>query len=326
MYALALASVRRHQGAAAGETSAGEESDADAAAESAAALELLSGLSTPERQALRVLSEQLSKLPAPQLDRWLRQRLAAARGVEIEAVLDEHIHPSHIAEALRVEARSVRLLILRWLPSPPAAQAAELLGLALPRGRDANPAPDPAPEVIRVLHRAFLARFVSAAELPAPTILDRLSGAELRRLVKFMGAREIAFACRRLPVEDVALFLRRFPPEDTRMTAQFIEPQPRLEPRRAAFAERLVEEAVSMEVAPEAMLNHIGLKLLAMAISEGGTARLRFTAQKIPFEAASVLSELVNGIRGAFDAEALRLVAAEAEALAAGLYRPTASG
>lgn len=327
LLALALASNAGPARSASGPRPEGE-GEAGAAGEFGEALELLSGLPAHDRRALRSRVESLSRLPPEQLSRWLTQRLSAARPDAGLAPPDEQIHPSHVAEALDGESRPVRLLILGGLPPTLARQSAELLGLSYPPTRQAAPAPraGPAAEVVRVIRRAFLSRFVRAEELPAPAALDGLSAVELRRLVKLLGAREIGYACRSIPVEDVALFLRRFPAEDTQMIAPFVSPHTRVEPRRADFAERLVESAVAAEVAPEAMLHHVGLRLLATALSEGGATRLRYSAQKIPYEAASVLHDLVAGVREAGDPELTATVAAEAEALAAGLRRPQSDG
>ncbi|HEX8284517.1 MAG TPA: hypothetical protein VF588_14220 [Pyrinomonadaceae bacterium] len=289
-----------------------------------AALELLSGLNPDDRRVVEARAESLSKLPPAQQSQTLTRPLSNVRdGGAEEASLDEHAHPSHVAEVLRAEMPSVQLQLLRLLPSPLAQKCAEALRINWPEAGDAPRASNsPTPEVLRVIRLKFMSHFASSGDLEALTDVDRLSGAELRRLVRFMGAREIAHACRRISPENVALFLRRFPPEDARIIASFIAPHEHVEPRRAAVAEKLVDSTVGSQTQSESMLNHIGIRLLAIALAGSSAARVRYTAQKIPYEAAGGLEEMIRASREGVAQEIIRAVAAEAEQLAAGLRQP----
>jgi hypothetical protein len=289
-----------------------------------AALELLSGLNPDDRRALEARGESLSKLPPAQQSQRLARPLSLARdGGAEEASLDEHVHPSHVVEVLRAEMPSVQLQLLHLLPPPLAQKCAEALRINWPEAGDARrPSNSATPEVLQVIRLKLTSHFANAGDLEVPSNVDRLSGAELRRLVRFMGAREIAHVCRRISPENVALFLRRFPLEDARIIASFIAPHEHVEPRRAAVAEKLVDSTVGSQTQSESMLNHIGIKLLAIALAGSSAARVRYTAQKIPYEAAGGLNEMVEASREGVAQDIIRAVAAEAEQLAAGLRPP----
>jgi hypothetical protein len=285
---------------------------------------MLSGLNPDDRRALEARGESLSTLPPAEQSRWLMWPTSRARdGSAEEATLDEHVHHSHVAEVLRAEMPGVQRRLLRLLPPPLAQKCAEAIRVNQSEAGAARRALNSAtPEVLRVIRLKLMSHFASSGDLDVLTDVDRLSGAELRRLVRFMGAREIAHACRRISPENVALFLRRFPPEDARIIASFIAPHDHVEPRRAAVAERLVDSTVSSQTQSESMLSHIGIRLLAVALAGSSAARVRYTAQKIPYEAAGGFNEMVEASREGVAREIIRAVAAEAEQLAAGLRHP----
>jgi hypothetical protein len=175
----------------------------------------------------------------------------------------------------------------------------------------------------------FLSRFVSADELLARTPLELLSGAELARLVRLLGVRETAVACRGIEaVEAVASFLRRFAHEDARAVAAHMRSLAEVDARRVAFAEQVVREALLGEDDPRAMLDRAGLRLLAVALAGAeNRLRLRYTAQKLPVEAARWLEESARAVAAQAEAQGpngralLRSIARDTEAFAAGLQR-----
>jgi hypothetical protein len=296
---------------------------------------LLSTLDDDTRQAVRRRGEWLDRLPPEKRRDWLRHTLSRARPLTRAAPpLDEHLHHSHVAEALRGEPERVRRLVVGHLPPAFAAACARALGLAdeVSRGDvDAEGAAAPAPEVVAVVRRVFLSHFITLADVERPAPLDFFSGAELARLVRLLGVRETALACRGIEaVEAVAAFLKRFAPEDARALAANIRTLTNVEPWRVAFAGQLVHEALRAEPEPGAMLDRVGLRLLASALS--GRARrtsLRYAAQKLPVEAARWLRLMAatgatpeTAAAGSDDAaEARRLVAREVEEVAAGMRR-----
>jgi hypothetical protein len=296
--------------------------DADVAASRRS---LFAALEPSARQAVERRAEWHARLPPPKQGDWLAFVLGRARADGRLARLDEHIHPSHVAAALRAEPPRVRALVASHLPFALAPAVAAESGVG---GAGAG-GDEPAPEVVEVVRREFLSRFVSAAELPAQTPLELLSGAELARLVRMLGVRETAVACRGIEaVEAVASFLRRFAPEDARAVAAHMRSLSEVDARRVAFAEQVVREALLGEDDPRAMLDRTGLRLLAVALAgPDDRLRLRYTAQKLPVEAARWLEESARAVAAQADAqgpparELLRSIARDTEALAAGLQR-----
>jgi hypothetical protein len=312
--------------------------------------ELLSAFDDDTRHAVRRRGEWLDRLAPEKRRDWLRHTLARARPQTRAAPpLDEHLHHSHVTEALRGEPERVRRLVVAHLPRPLAADCARALGL-----NDAPPPPvgartpgatkpteveaqpteagtRPAPEVVAVVRRVFLSHFITLADVERPTPLDFFSGAELARLVRLLGVRETALACRGIAaVEAVAAFLKRFAPEDARAIAAHLRTLTEVEPRRVAFAGQHLHEALRAEPDPGAMLDRVGLRLLATALSaRARRASLLYAAQKLPVEAARWLRLMAatgagaeaNAAGAGETAEARRLVAREVEEAAAGLRR-----
>jgi hypothetical protein len=243
--------------------------------------------------------------------------------------LDEHIHPSHIIEALRAEPARVRLLILNHLP--PALAASAVAALEGAAGREFLQSPvaweTPPLEIIDLVRRKFLSRFVMLGELGQPTALDLLTGVELARLVRLLGVRETAIACRGImQMETMTAFLRRFAAEDARAITARIALLRDVTALRVRHAEEIVHDALESEAEPGAMLNRAGLRLLSITLAGEREARLRYSAQKLPVEVARALCETAFAERKINDTgERQRLIAAETEALAANLRKPSES-
>ncbi|MET0649319.1 MAG: hypothetical protein ABW208_22135 [Pyrinomonadaceae bacterium] len=294
---------------------------------------MLSTFDADTRQAVRRRGEWLDRLAPEKRRDWLRHTLARARPlVRAAPPLDEHLHHSHVTEALRGEPERVRRLVVGHLPPALAAACSQALGLAPEDSRgDSERGSEPEPEVVAVVRRVFLSHFITLSDVERPTALDSLSGAELARLVRLLGVRETALACRGIEaVEAVAAFLKRFAPEDARAIAAHIRTLTSVEPWRVARAGQHVQEALRAEPDPGAMLDRVGLRLLATGLS-GRTRRagLRYAAQKLPVEAARWLRLMAatgaapeSAAAGAGDGtDARRLVAREVEEVAAGLQR-----
>ncbi|HEV2763886.1 MAG TPA: hypothetical protein VGV38_12970 [Pyrinomonadaceae bacterium] len=317
-----------------------------AAVDDARALELFASLGASERLALERRAAWHARLPEGKRREWLAYVLGGARARGASAQLDEHVHPSHVVEVLRDEPAYIRRLVLAHLPHALASRVEEAFGERGRAGREKgrrrtrsgslveeSPAvvSTPAPEVVSVVRRAFLTHFTSRAELARVTPLEILSGVELARLVHLLGVRETALACRAIQaVEAVASFLRRFGPEDARAIALHISTLTEVDPRRVAFADGIVHEAFSAEPEPAAMLNRAGLQLLALTLSARDESHARYVAQKLPVEVARWLLRATARYKSggspvpdlAPAREILRVVAREADELAAGVKRP----
>jgi hypothetical protein len=322
-------------------------------------LDLVSSLNPTSRQRISRRAEWYERLPRQKQLDWLAYVLG--RGRETPRQLDEHVHRSHVIDVLRDEPPRVRELVASHLPPALGAAVAAELGLghhnneeigkrtesSMPRGTDrtlgVTTLPDgararlsiedanegPSPEVVAVVRREFLSRFVTRSELERVTWLEHKSGTELARLIRLLGVRETAVACRGIDrVEAVASFLRRFAPEDARAIAAHIATLTEVSSRRVAFAEQVVREALLAEPEPSAMLDRAGLRVLAITLAGAENhARLRYTAQKLPIEVARWLEEMAEeGVRQLTSDEAdarelSRQVAREAESVADGLHR-----
>ena len=362
LLALALAFARDEGGRAPDDVAEGDDAANSARAEaeeSARARELLAGFAAAERDAASRRLKWYERLGPEERARWLWHTLRRARAREKHARLDEHVHPSHLVTALRAEPARVQSLILEHLPPALSAACAAALGhdpggIAV-HGPQAggtsrasrsvvvnNYAPQPATQaanarnaaassqvdagVMEVVRRAFLSRFAALSELRDPAPLDTLSAAELARLVRLLGVRETAIACRGIAnVEAVTAFLRRFPAEDARAVATQIAALTDVEPARIVFAESLVHEALQREPEPGAMLDRVGLELLAITLAGHPAPRLRYTAQKFPPEVADELRDKVAAHRGRATGDMHRRASAETEALAATFRRPPAA-
>ena len=325
---------------------------------------VLAALNPAERLAVERRFKWYTKLGDEKQKRWLRRTFARARAGDNPVQMDEHIHPSQIVEVLREEPARIQTLVLGHLPPLLAAACAESLGVSLPRkverGRtgelslravgglkntgarssssssssnsssinssSASAAHSlPSREIMNIVRRSFMSHFTSLQEIAAPTSLDLLSGVELARLARLLGVRETATACRGIPnVEAVPAFLRRFATEDARAILAHMTTLTSVDPERVAFAEQTVNDALKLESDPGAMLDRVGLRQLAFALSQSEGARLRYTSQKLPLEAARWLEEVA-----AVKPEPpvmVRTVASEVESLAASLRRKLARG
>jgi hypothetical protein len=69
-------------------------------------------------------------------------------------------------------------------------------------------------------------------------------------------------------------------------------------------------------MAPSAMLDWVGMRLLAITLSGRETVQIRYTTQKLPVEAARALEDLIASSRETCDESMAKLIRAEAEELA----------
>ena len=282
----------------------------------------LSALPGATRQAVARRAEWFAKLSLRISTRGSRTCSARARGPVPR--FDERVHTSHVAEHLRGEPPRVRELVLSYLPERVAEEVWAQLGAR--RQAHAGESTEIAPEVIAVVRREFLSRFEPPPEAARP--LDLLSGAGLARLVRVLGVRETAHACRGIEaVEAVASFLRRFEPEDFQAIRAHLYSPAEVSLARVLFAEEVVRDTLPARAEPAAMLDLVGLRMLANSFGrEADSPRLRYAEQELPAEAARLLSEmaregLTRFVAGEDDAaEIRRALARETEAVAAGLY------
>jgi hypothetical protein len=283
---------------------------------------VLAELNGPDRKAATDLAQRYERLSPVEQSRWLASRVGRIRASspERERRLDEDIHPSQMIEALRTEPPRIQSLIVGVLPRHRDA-VAEALGV-LPAAASQSSA---AAKIADVARRAFFARFVPTAALNEHTALDLLSGVELARLIRLLGVRETAIACKGVTaVEAVTAFLKRFSAEDAHAIRFHLASLKSLDRERILFAETLVRNAIDDGSIDSATLDQVGLMLLAMVLAEFDELRRRHTAQKLPLAASRQLAELLNGGLPECDAEIARHIIRETHSLAATLHHQPA--
>lgn len=204
------------------------------------------------------------------------------------AQLAEMVHAAHLIEALRAEPRRLRALIAPLLPT-------SIVNAAFGELNAPVTASLPTENLLLLIRTAFLSQFVLTEQLANPTALDLLTGVEMARLIRLLGVRETAIACRGISsVETVAAFLRRFEAEDAQAIAAHIAALTRIAPERVRFAELTVhQELSSAEFSAGLMLDRIGMSVLALALAARDALTLRFNLQKFPPEGAGVFKQLI---------------------------------
>ncbi len=286
-----------------------------------------------DRAALEKRAAWYDELAPEQRVQWTRNVLARVRNADQQrvAVIDRNIHHSQIAEALRLESPRVQRLILKCLPivlARPVALDLGLVKLESLSGEDLawkdNSDALPAEGVMAVIGRTFASRFVRADALDAPTALDTLKATDLARLIHMLGIRETAVACRGVEsVESIASFLQRFPAEDVYAIATQITRTTTLNPTRLEFAQKCVEYVLSFDREASAMLDHLGLLALSVALETyDDDLRVRFSAQKLPVDVAKTLVAYVGAHPVPHAAEVAAEVVGEALTLADNLQNP----
>lgn len=275
---------------------------------------LFDALNNAARQSLERRGQWYAKLAPDKQSHWLARTLARANNSR--AQLDEHVHPSHILEALSDEPPRVRALILRYLPPSFAAACASAFD-------PPQPAPvEPPPQLVALVRKVFLSNFVTPGEVGNPSPLESLTGVELARLVRLLGVHETAVACRGIGrAEAIGSFLRRFSAENARAILTHMATLVKLEPARVTLAEGLVHEALEQQQEPEAMLDWLGMRVLAasLAARDSSAERAAYVAQKLPLEAARALRRMVADCSNRYEHTVLRDLGREAESLAQSL-------
>lgn len=270
-------------------------------------------------------AELCEQLPAPEAKKIERLRLDYQNKSEEEKrkwreqtenfigsdnrFLDGNIHQSHIEAALEKEIPAIRKIVSA-LPSAQRNRFNKIIGET--KGEEL-----PRPTLLeKTVCQTFAKQFVALRDLPAATAFDRLSGAQLARLIRLAGIREVALACVRITaVESVAAFLRRFSAEDARAIAAQLSGLPEPGDERLSFAESLVQTAMEIESKPSAMLDLLGIWLIGILLCDGAAQRTIYTAQKLPLEVAPKLSEMIETQCRQTPAELQREIGAEIERL-----------
>ncbi len=203
--------------------------------------------------------------------------------------VDENIHWSHIEKALQNETTAIREIVAAGLHPNYRKYFAQKLNTK------ENVSSVRSNFVEKTVRKTFAGQFVSLHNLSGVSAFDRLSGAQIARLVRQAGIREVALACIRITaVESVAAFLRRFSAEDARAIAAQMSGLPEVGNERLSFAENLVQSAMEDEPKPSAMLDLLGIRLVGTLLCVGEKSRVIYTTQKLPLEFAPKLIEIIE--------------------------------
>jgi hypothetical protein len=277
------------------------EVDEMAPAETLSPLQLLEGLN---RSDIDEVEQRLKLIESGSRDEqmtWVASTLGhvRARVNGSSARLDENVHPTRIAESLRGEPPAIKAVVLRHLPDELAIKVAEILEVPLAdldRASEDNSSVDPGaadPQTLSIVRRSFLSNFVTLDGLTNPTALDLLSGVELARLIRLLGVRQTAVACRGITeVEMVAAFLRRFSNEDSRVIAKQMMATEEVEPEWVQFGEQLVQAAIDRGLQGRSLLDRTGLALLVLAIDSWDSQRRLYLEQKLPVAAVEEMNSM----------------------------------
>lgn len=254
-------------------------------------------LTAPENEKLERLYSNYQDKSEAEKQNWRLQTARSIGGDELPLV-DESVHRSHVEAALNREIPAIRRIVAGALPAAYKNLYAPVQNKA-ENDLNANFAGASA-RLEKTVRATFARQFVAVRDLPAANVFDGLSGAQIARLARLAGIREVARACAGInAVEAVGAFLRRFEPEDGRAVAAQLSGLPKISAERLAFAENLVQNALEIEAQKPsaAMLDWIGIRLIGILLcapQNENAARVAYTEQKLPLETAPRLSEIIE--------------------------------
>jgi hypothetical protein len=254
----------------------------------------LRSLSSPRHEKVIERAAKIGSLSDFQRQRWLGRSIDNVRRRGLSTKLDQHVNAEHIAKVLKNEPRPIRRSILNYLPLELNQNVERLLdpGSGIPVNDEfLNDLP---PEIIEVVKRSFLAKFVQIESVCDPNTIDGLSADELRQFVRYLGLREIAVACRGIKSkEKIAAFLCRFAEEDAKEIAMYLSNLDQVEPIWVSIADRTVQRLWNRRLRPHQILHKIGLEVLACAFAERSDTAVRYTSQKLSCRDAARLEKMI---------------------------------
>lgn len=207
-----------------------------------------------------------------------------------EPLIDDTVHWSYISEALQKETSAIQKILFDFL----SVEHRKAINSSTGKSKENSRKPRMS-ALDKTIRRTFAKQFIALRDLPKPSAFDRLSGAQLARLIRLTGIREVALACLQIEaVELVAAFLRRFSTEDTQAIAAQLNTLPKMSEERLDFAQNLVQTMIEIEPEPSAMLDLLGIHLVAAGLGESSEKRIDYTNQKLPLEVAAQLPELID--------------------------------
>ncbi|QUV86206.1 hypothetical protein [Chloracidobacterium aggregatum] len=262
--------------------------------------ELFALLPAEAQQRLTSRQQEISAQDDATVTAWLAQTLDGLRQRvrQRSPALDERVHPSHIAAALRHEPLYIQRLLLASLPAAIGTAVARALRQSQMRLNMDDLAP--VAPVLNAIRQRFLSQFVSADQIAPLTVFDELTEAELYRVAHAVGVAEVALASYDLPTtEAVTALLRRFAEAEARAIAEQIaalriRPRPPAAARRE-FARQLVRTAMTAHKRDPELVTTLGWQVIMVALPAAGDAnRLAFAFQKLPPKLVRRLQEWLD--------------------------------
>ncbi|MGQ9898444.1 MAG: hypothetical protein ACUVR8_12930 [Acidobacteriota bacterium] len=262
--------------------------------------ELFALLPAEEQQRLTARQQEITAQDEAKVTAWLALTLddLRQRVRQRPLTLDERLHPSHIAAALRHEPSHIQRLLLASLPASVGTAVARALRQSQVRLNLDDLAP--VAPVLNAIRRRFLSQFISAEQIAPLTVFDELTEAELYQVAHTVGVAEVALSSYDLPTtESVATLLRRFTETEARAIAEQIAAL-RVRPRppgatRREFARQLVRTAVTANKRDPELVTTLGWRVILAALSAADDSqRLAFTFQKLPPKLVRRLQEWLD--------------------------------
>ena len=244
------------------------------------------GLVSEDLEVLRSRAALFDRQPLENQELWQKLWLEKLRRRGHTLRLDEQVNPLQIAEVLRVEPKTVQVLILRNLPVEVSSPVASALGIDTSivniHSSQSGAGININDEIMAIIRNKFLSYFVSLEDIYELTELDRFSFSELKDFIRLLGVRETAAACRGIKSkETLVAFLNRFEEENVKQIAGYMVDLEDINPFWVAQADILVQQTWNIESKPDALLTDLGLKILAFAYLNRDEAARRYTAQKL---------------------------------------------
>lgn len=275
--------------------------------------ESLRAISFSRREKLIKRASEVESLSDIQRQQWLGRWVDNVRRRGRSTKLDHHIDPGHIARVLKIEPVAIRRSILDYLPAELSHEVYRLLGTISTESPVTDGSLTEVPEeIVEVVKERFLANFVSVESLCETNALDELSTPQLRQLIRLLGLREIAIACRGIrSKEKIAAFLCRFAEEDAKAIATYLANLDHVEPIWVSIADRMVQRVWKRRLRPHQIVHKIGLELLACAFADRNGTAARYTAQKLLYRDSVRWERMVIAWKKRFDDPDTGMIEAE---------------
>jgi hypothetical protein len=209
--------------------------------------------------------------------------------------LDENVHAEQIAEVLKNEPETIRLLIKSNLPDDIAHKVAVILQSPrllsiIDKDNISAEMPQPDQELVEVIREKFLENFAVLEDIYDPVDLDGFSMRELGNFIWQLGLNELKIVAAGIDDGKVLKeFWNRFGIDIESSAASLSWHTEEPDEKRIEWAENACGLANNDSDDPETIVRLLGIVGLAAVFAFRGTAALRNTSQKLPVDLSLVL-------------------------------------